>query len=50
MFLQNKDLTKVNWIAMELHGDVEKQEQLIEWINKTHTIVNEYDNIKIWKR
>jgi len=49
-FLQNKDLSKVHWIALELHFEVDTQLELISWINNTHTIVKEYDNIKIWKR
>ena len=49
-FLQNKDLSKVHWIALELHFEVDTQLELISWINNTHTIVKEYDSIKIWKR
>lgn len=49
-FLQNKDLSKVHWIALELHFEIDKQLELINWINNTHTIVKEYDSIKIWKR
>lgn len=50
LFLQNKDLSKVQWIAMELHGDRNKQSALIDWIDSTHNRVKEYDTIKIWKR
>jgi FkbM family methyltransferase len=49
-FLQNKDLSKVNWIAIELHGEPKKQSVLIDWIDSTHDRVKQYDNIKIWKR
>lgn len=49
-FLQNKDLSRVHWIAMELHSEEDKKLALINWINNTHTIVKEYDSIKIWKR
>jgi FkbM family methyltransferase len=49
-FLQNKDLSKVNWIAMELHGEEDKKLELINWIDSTHDRVKEYDSIKIWKR
>lgn len=50
LFLQNKDLSRVHWIAMELHSEEDKKLALINWINNTHTIVKEYDSIKIWKR
>jgi FkbM family methyltransferase len=49
-FLQNKDLSRVHWIAMELHSEEDKKLALMDWINNTHTIVKEYDSIKIWKR
>ena len=49
-FLQNKDLSKVNWIAMELHGEPDKQLALMDWIDNTHNRVKQYDSIKIWKR
>lgn len=49
-FLLGKDLSKVNWITMELHGLPPQQDELSDWIGKTHTLVEERDNVKTWKR
>jgi hypothetical protein len=50
IFLMGKDLSKVNWITAEIHGDDEKQQPLLDWIANTHEVVATAGNIKTWKR
>lgn len=49
-FLLGKDLSRVNWITMELHGELKKQDELCVWIGRTHELFAERDNVKTWKR
>ena len=49
-FLMNKDLSKIKWITAEIHGDVDKQKDLLNWISNTHEVVLTAGNIKTWKR
>lgn len=47
-FLLGKDLSRVNWITMEVHGD--NINELVEWIGRTHSVVVDNGNLKTWKR
>jgi FkbM family methyltransferase len=49
-FLMNKDLSKIKWISAELHGEIEKQTKLLDWISNTHEVVATAGSIKTWKR
>ena len=45
-FLLGKDLSKINYIVIELHFEIEKRNELIDWITKTHNLNGGYYKLK----